>query len=376
MASIQHKKGTGGKKVYYVVIAIGPARKWLKAGTLKDAKVLLRQIEELKNSDRIQKLGLVSRNRRIDSFFQEYTDYVKLRTAPNTHKRYRAVINAFIAFLTLFHEKLKNLVQITPAIIEDYQQKRLESVELKTLADGDKLGNHKKKHLPLPQTVNYEVSVLRSAFTWALDRDLIPSVPTRKVRPLKVGPKKPRRILTPDECKKLIGAAKHLAKSNRKYTVFHRALCFILNSGLRSGELCNLTWNDIDLNSKVIKIQAKENWSPKTYEREFFLNRACLRILKSIQDREGFIFKSSTGQQLSTDDLRKVLIKFTKAAGLQGLTRVHDLRHTFSSLMQMNGVDRGTVAAILGHRDESTTLIYTHQTQEHLKKSIENVGVG
>ena len=44
--------------------------------------------------------------------------------------------------------------------------------------------------------------------------------------------------------------------------------------------------------------------------------------------------------------------------------------------MQMNGVDRGTVAAILGHRDLSTTLIYTHQTAEHLKKSIEKVGIG
>ncbi|MFH1372217.1 MAG: hypothetical protein ABII79_00245 [bacterium] len=131
MASIHHKKGKGGKKVYYVVVAAGPTRKWLKAGALRDARVLKQQIEEMKNSERVEKLGLVSRNRRIDSFFQDYADYVKLRSAPNTHKRYKAAINAFIAFLTLFHPRLKNLAQVTPAVIEDYQQKRLESIELR-----------------------------------------------------------------------------------------------------------------------------------------------------------------------------------------------------------------------------------------------------
>ena len=62
--------------------------------------------------------------------------------------------------------------------------------------------------------------------------------------------------------------------------------------------------------------------------------------------------------------------------GLDDLTRVHDLRHAFSSHMQMNGVDLGTIAAILGHRSFDVTMIYTHQTAEHLKKSIEKVGIG
>ena len=41
----------------------------------------------------------------------------------------------------------------------------------------------------------------------------------------------------------------------------------------------------------------------------------------------------------------------------------------------MNGVDPGTVAAILGHRDIDTTRIYTHQTPEHLKKSVNKLRV-
>lgn len=53
----------------------------------------------------------------------------------------------------------------------------------------------------------------------------------------------------------------------------------------------------------------------------------------------------------------------------------NDLRHTFNSLMQMAGVDPATIGRILGHKDIETTMIYTHQTQEHLKKSVERVRI-
>ena len=53
---------------------------------------------------------------------------------------------------------------------------------------------------------------------------------------------------------------------------------------------------------------------------------------------------------------------------------MHDLRHTFNSIMQMRGVDPATMGRILGHKDIETTMIYTHQTNEHLKKSIEMIG--
>ena len=81
MASIQSKKGKAGKKTYYVVICHRGGHKWVKAGTLRDAKILKREIESLENSKRMEKLGLVGRHKRIDDFFQEYADHVRLRTA-------------------------------------------------------------------------------------------------------------------------------------------------------------------------------------------------------------------------------------------------------------------------------------------------------
>ena len=375
MASIQAKSGKKGKKTYYVVVSYHGKHKWLKAGSLKDAKILKREIESLENSKRMEKLGLTGRHKRIDDFFQEYMEYVRLRTAPNTLKRYRSVLNMFIVFLRMFHTNVRFLSQIKPELIESYQNHRLESIELKTEADGYRPGVHSNKRLPLPQTVNYEVGVLRSAFMWAHKRDLIPSAPTRKVKKLRAQPKRQPRLLTPEECRLLLKTAREMAETNKWLKVFVRAFQFLLNTGLRSGELCNLTWEDVDLDTGLIKIQPKEGWTPKSYSRQFYLNEAALKALQPVEYNGGWVFRNSSDGRLDTDDLRKALIKVARQCGLDDLTRIHDLRHTFSSHMQMNGVDPGTMAAILGHRSYDVTMIYTHQTAEHLKKSIGRIKI-
>jgi integrase len=292
-------------------------------------------------------------------------------------KRYRATINAFLAFLNLFHSRMHKLSQIKQEHIEEYQLRRLDSIELKTAADGDKNGNHKNKKLPKPQTVNFEVSVLRSAFLWAFDRELIPSVPTKKVKKLRPEPAREARVLTPNECKLLLKTARALAKENGRMVPFPRVLKFLLNTGLRSGELCNLTWADVNLDSGLIKIRPKPGWTPKSYSREFFMNEEAIKVLRSLAKDQGeYVFMTSANQQLDTDTTRKALIDIADAGGIAGLTRVHDLRHTFNSLMQMNGVDPATMGKILGHKDIETTMIYTHQTEEHMKRSANKVGIG
>jgi len=377
MASVQAKKGKNGKKTYYVVVSLQSKHKWIRAGTQQQAKVLKRDIESLQDSQKIEKLGLTRREKRIDDFFSEFLEHVSVRTSPNTVKRYRAAINAFLVFLNMFHPRMHKLSRIKQEQIEEYQLRRLDSIELKTVADGDKPGNHKNKKLPKPQTVNFEISVLRSAFLWAYDRELIPSVPTKKVKKLRPEPTKEARVLTPKECKLLLKTARGLAKENGRMAPFPRVLKFLLNTGLRSGELCNLTWNDVDLDTGLLWIRPKPGWTPKSYSREFFMNEEALKVLKTLaKDRGEYVFESSTNQQLDTDSIRKALIDIAKAAEIAGRTSVHDLRHTFNSLMQMNGVDPATMGRILGHKDIETTMIYTHQTEEHLKKSINRVGIG
>lgn len=376
MASIQSKKGKSGKKTHFVVVSIGGRRKWIRAGTMAEAKALKREVESLENSKRIEKLGISFKEKRIDDFFQEYADYILDRSAPGTVKRYLSVVNTFITFLKMFHPELKHLSRVTRDTIESYQNRRLHSIELKIAADGDKPGLHSRKRLPLPQTVNNEVTMLAIAFNWAYRRDIIPSAPTRNIKKLRTKPKKEARILTEEESRKLLKAAAELAAKDARLTVYVAVFKFLLNTGLRSGELCNLSWDDVDLESGLIQIRPKDGWTPKSSERAFYLNDTSLKLLHSLALGEGLVFKSESGKKLTTDDIRRVLINVAKVAGLRGVTRVHDFRHTFNSHMQMQGVDAATMARILGHKDLSTTMIYTHQTEEHLKKSINKVGIG
>ncbi|HWR84278.1 MAG TPA: hypothetical protein VN285_13345 [Candidatus Deferrimicrobium sp.] len=138
MASIQSRIGKAGRKISYLVLSFHGKHRRLKTGSLKDAKLLKKGIESMDEARRIVKLGLTARDRHVDEFFQEYSGHVRLRAAPNTLKRYRAALNAFLASLRLFDQKISFLSQITPEIIEDFQQKRVESVELKAEADGEK----------------------------------------------------------------------------------------------------------------------------------------------------------------------------------------------------------------------------------------------
>ena len=146
-------------------------------------------------------------------------------------------------------------------------------------------------------------------------------------------PRKQVRILSPDECSLFLETARELAKADRRMQVYAQAFTLLLNTGLRSGELCNLTWKDVDMETGLIRIQPKEGWTPKSYSREFFLNQPSIRLLSSLEQTDGYVFTDHNGRQLDSDNLRKALIKVAQAAELRDLTRVHDLRHTFNSLM-------------------------------------------
>ena len=142
-----------------------------------------------------------------------------------------------------------------------------------------------------------------------------------------------------------------------------------INTGMRRGELFDLNWADIDLDSKVITVRGEI--SKSGYTRHIPLTIEAYRCLESWggdKASNDLVFPSPrTGKRL--DNINSSWETLMKLANLDNF-RFHDLRHHFASSLVMRGVDLNTVRELLGHRDLKTTLCYAHLAPEHKAAAI------
>jgi len=88
--------------------------------------------------------------------------------------------------------------------------------------------------------------------------------------------------------------------------------------------------------------------------------------------KSNFVFSHKDGGQTKAK-LRLQLIKIARKAGIDDLTKLHSLRHTFASHLVMKGVDLPTVQKLMGHSDVNTTMIYAHLAPDHLATAVDKL---
>ncbi|WP_192351114.1 site-specific integrase [Algoriphagus sp. Y33] len=177
------------------------------------------------------------------------------------------------------------------------------------------------------------------------------------------------------------------------FTFRNLGIYICLSTGLRIGELCALTWEDIDTDHGVIqvgktiqRIYIIENDirktelildSPKTKNsiREIPMSRDLLRLLKPIKKIVNPVFFVLTNDQKPTEPrtYRSYYQKFMKELDMPEL-KFHGLRHSFATRCIESKCDYKTVSVLLGHSNISTTLnLYVHPNMEQKKKAIEQM---
>lgn len=208
-----------------------------------------------------------------------------------------------------------------------------------------------------PATVYQELSLMRRMFNvarrewkWLKENpvaDLSFSVGNRNAR---------ERWLSVEEEKLLLEKA-----TNPEWL---RALIIVaLHTGMRRGEILNLTWKDIDFVRRVLRVMQSKNGEKRTIPMSQTVSMT-LRGSGKVIDISGRVFP------ISVRSLRDAYDKTLEKAGIKDF-RFHDLRHTFATRLVQNGVDLYKVKELLGHKTIVMTMRYAHHYPESLRSSID-----
>lgn len=155
---------------------------------------------------------------------------------------------------------------------------------------------------------------------------------------------RPPAYLTREEARRLIDASSGPIKQMIAISLF---------TGIRQGELLRLKWEDFDLNKNTLMIRQS-----KTGEfRSVPFNPALKTYLKPPKMPSGELFPSfhSFPERLWRKTRREAKIK----------VKWHSLRHTFATLLILAGAPIRVVSELLGHKNISTTMIYSHLSEKH-----------
>jgi integrase len=148
------------------------------------------------------------------------------------------------------------------------------------------------------------------------------------------------------------------------------AVRLLLLTGARRGELLAARFSDIDLDAGVW-VKPGATTKQRTTHRVPLSEAAC-RLLAGMQAHAGagaeWLFPArQTPHRLDIDDAWGVL---RKAAGIPEV-RLHDLRHTYASVLASSGLSLPIIGSLLGHTTAQTTLRYAHLRDDPLRAATE-----
>ena len=220
-----------------------------------------------------------------------------------------------------------------------------------------------------PTSINRIISAVRGFYKFLLIDGHIKKHPAENLDTPTKGFYLPR-FMTEDEVEALLSQP----DVSQEIGLRDRAILEMMYaSGLRVTETANLRIDDIDIDSGILTCKGKGN-----KERKVPLGKSAVEWAKShlanrkkkehIEMRN--LFVTGGGRPINRQTIFKFIKEYAEKAGLEDVSP-HTLRHSFATHLLQHGADSRSVQAMLGHADISTTQIYTHITDQHLRKTYE-----
>lgn len=306
--------------------------------------------------------------------FRDFIDKHYAKWAKANLKAHKSTITrlkvSFADFLDTPINKIK------PLAVERWRSKRIEAGRAQS-------------------TVNRDLTALKAALARAVTWELLPEHPIASVKKAKEDKIGKVRFLSKDEEYRLRQAlidrearmreerkSANIWREQRGYPLLPdldeapftdhlRPLVLLaMNTGMRRGELFDLSWENTDLEQALVTVTAATAKSKRT--RHIPLNTEALETLQQWRDlvpmNYKLVFANEIGRRF--DNVNSSWRKLLRDAKLENF-RWHDLRHHFASKLTMAGVDLNTIRELLGHSDYAMTLRYAHLAPEHKRRAVE-----
>ena len=301
---------------------------------------------------------MVAKDIRLDQFLDIYLkDVASHNLREKTLQAYESLVRIHIKPELGFYK----LSQLTPAVIQRFYSKKLESLS--------------------KRTVQFIHSVLHKSFDQALRWNLVP----RNVFDLVDAPHPNRKTMTVwsrEQARRFL----KFVEEDRLYPLYTLAIA----TGMREGEILGLYWEDVDFIKSEINVQRAIQYlvgkgltitEPKTKSsrRSITVARFAMDTLRNHFDKAeiktGLVFRTSQNTPFSPRNIVRHFKLMTKKAGLPEI-RFHDLRHTAATLMLSGGIHPKVVQEMLGHSQISLTLdTYSHVVPTMQKEAADKMDV-
>lgn len=155
----------------------------------------------------------------------------------------------------------------------------------------------------------------------------------------------------------------------------HAIIEVLFSCGLRVSELVNMKLSDLYLEDRVLLVRGKGNKerlvpvSNKAIAdlKRWFFDRNLMKIKPGEDD---YVFLNRRGAHLTRTMILIMVKRQAEEAGIKKTISPHTFRHSFATALLQGGADLRSIQAMLGHEKIDTTLVYTHISNEQLRKAI------
>jgi site-specific recombinase XerD len=224
------------------------------------------------------------------------------------------------------------------------------------------------------RTKNHHLTVLRAFLRYLVQEEELDIYPPDRVKRFKEEQRKVK-VLSTEELERLLLAPDTMTKEGKRDKAI---LELFFSTGLRLAELRGLNRKDLNFTTREISVRGKRNKL-----RVVFLSDKAVESLKDyvdarldhlqplfIRNHRKAVNELPPGEsyRLSRISIYNIVKKYALAAGIVTNPSPHTLRHSFATDLLRSGADLRSVQELLGHKDLSTTQIYTHVTNPQLKE--------